>query len=426
MDNPVFDLTPKQAEYIVRAHRRWNLLIGATQCGKTTIHRNFVIPSRIFEVADKPGLNLLTGATIGTCERNVLGPMREQWGSSLIGEIHVDAKGTYATLFNQKVYVIGCKDKKCVPIIRGMTIKNHFGDEICDCCPELLEILPSRLSLPYSQSHMTGNPQYPTHPVKAFLDKIDAGKIDGFHDTWTIFDNTYLDPAIVRETCAEYAGTIFFDRYILGKWKRAEGSIYPFYSDHPDRFWVRERPKDIQSVVIGVDFGGNKSAHAFVATGFSYGMRRVVALRAKKIEHPDDVEQLTVEFLKFVDLVYNDYRLAMPVYCDSAEQTLINTLRKEAGRHGSPVAIMDAWKTEINDRIRLETSLMQTGRFQIVRDQCEDLDKSLQEAVWDPKSQKDVRLDDNTYCVDMLDAFEYTIERFAKTLAGIDAGREER
>lgn len=43
------ELSHKQAEYIKNSNHRWNLKIGATQCGKTYIDTQYLIPNRIIE-----------------------------------------------------------------------------------------------------------------------------------------------------------------------------------------------------------------------------------------------------------------------------------------------------------------------------------------------------------------------------------------
>lgn len=48
------ELSHKQAEYIRNANHRWNLKIGATQCGKTHIDTRYIIPDRIIERLGKP------------------------------------------------------------------------------------------------------------------------------------------------------------------------------------------------------------------------------------------------------------------------------------------------------------------------------------------------------------------------------------
>jgi hypothetical protein len=103
--------------------------------------------------------------------------------------------------------------------------------------------------------------------------------------------------------------------------------------------------------------------------------------------------------------------LVTAVYCDSAEQTLINGLRAAARAALIGVNIADAAKKPINDRIRAVNILMGMGRFFVARGCVHTID-ALQNAVWDAKQlTEDVRLDNGTTNIDNLDALEYAFER---------------
>ncbi len=62
----------------------------------------------------------------------------------------------------------------------------------------------------------------------------------------TIFYNPFLPQEFVEQLCKEYEGTIYYDRLILGLWKRAEGAIYKRFADNPEKFRceVLEGPAD--------------------------------------------------------------------------------------------------------------------------------------------------------------------------------------
>ena len=110
-----------------------------------------------------------------------------------------------------------------------------------------------------------------------------------------IFDNPFLPEEFVQQLCKEYEGTIYYDRLILGLWKRAEGAIYKRFADKPDSFLCEVvdeispdpehkqfRKEDITSIEIGLDFGGNQSGHSFVARGYTDDYRDVIALKSKR------------------------------------------------------------------------------------------------------------------------------------------------
>jgi hypothetical protein len=160
--------------------------------------------------------------------------------------------------------------------------------------------------------------------------------------------------------------------------------------------------------VIGVDFGGGTSAHAFVCTGFTRG--GIVVLdeyREKQALTPD---RLAMAFIDFVRRCQARWPVA-DVFCDSAEQTLINGLRAAADAVRLPVNIANAQKRPINDRIRALCILMGADKFKIAAS-CRETIDALKSAVWDAKKlTEDVRLDDGTTNIDSLDALEYSFER---------------
>lgn len=98
------------------------------------------------------------------------------------------------------------------------------------------------------------------------------------------------------------------------------------------------------------------------------------------------------------------------VFCDSAEQTLIEGFRIAAIKNSLGVEVRNAIKGSINDRIAFWCSLMSQGRFKIMR-HCTATINALSDAVWDSKKvTEDVRLDDGILNIDSLDSMEYSAE----------------
>lgn len=218
-------LTPKQAEYIREANHRWNIKGGATRSGKTYMDYRWIIPMRIRERAGKEGLTVILGVTKSTIERNVLTPMREVYGDTLIGNVSSD---NTVWLFGEKCYALGAEKVSQVSRLRGASIKYAYGDEMADWSPEVFDLLKSRLDKPYSCFDGTLNPKDPLHWLKAFIDS-DA---DVFYQQYEIDDNLFLDPSFVSELKKEYAGTVLYDRYILGKWAASEGALFTTYPQY--------------------------------------------------------------------------------------------------------------------------------------------------------------------------------------------------
>lgn len=217
-------LSQKQLEFARYANHRWNFKGGATRSGKTYLDFKWIIPLRIRERAGKDGLAVILGVTKSTIERNVLEPMRNLYGDKLVGTISSD---NTAWIFGEKCYCLGTEKVSQVSKIRGASIKYCYGDEVADWSEEVFALLKSRLDKEYSCFDGTYNPQYPNHWLKKFLDS----NADIFSQVYTIDDNPFLPPSFVENLKKEYAGTVFYDRYILGKWTLAEGLVYPMFGD---------------------------------------------------------------------------------------------------------------------------------------------------------------------------------------------------
>ena len=433
-------LSKKQNEYIVNSTHRWNLKSGAVRSGKSYVDTAFVIPFRIRERTGKKGLNVILGVSKESIERNVLQPMREIYTEALISNIN---SRNIARICGEDVYCLGAEKVSQVAKIQGSSIKYCYGDEVAKWNKEVFQMLKSRLDKPYSCFDGSFNPEHPTHWLKDFMDTPD---LDIYLQQYTIFDNPFLPEDFVRQLCKEYAGTIYYDRLILGLWKRAEGAIYKKFADNPEIFKcdivenvaagsdrIQFRKKEIVSIELAIDFGGNRSGHAFVARGYTDDYQSVIVLKSKRVMAKDENEDIDSNkldslFCEFVQDVIDKYsvydkRGEVLVYCnvesvfwDNAETVLGNSIRNAVEKRFPWISVRPAIKKTVNDRIRCTVRLMGAGRF-FITDDCESLETALCDAVWDcAVKDKDERLDDGSTDIDSLDAFEYTIERDMKYL----------
>ena len=433
-------LSKKQNEYIINATHRWNIKSGAVRSGKSYVDTAYVVPFRIRERAGKPGLNVVLGVSKESIERNVLQPMREIYTEKLIGQIN---NRNIARICGEDTYCLGAEKISQVAKIQGASIKYCYGDEIAKWNKEVFQMLKSRLDKPYSCFDGACNPEHPTHWLKEF---IDNQELDIYLQRYTIFDNPYLPEEFVEQLCKEYEGTIYYDRLILGLWKRAEGSIYKKFADDPEVFrseivdqitedakYKQIRQQDIVSIEIGLDFGGNKSGHSFVARGYTDDYRLVIGIMSKRIMAKDENEDIDSNmldklFCEFVQEVIEKYSVidrygddvrycnVETVYYDNAETVLGNSIRNAVEKRYPWISVKKARKATINDRIRCTVKLMGAERFFITKD-CESLETAFSDAVWDKEvKDRDERLDDGSTDIDSLDAFEYTIERDMKYL----------
>lgn len=401
-----------QEAYFRDATHRWNVKSGATRSGKTYMDY-YLIPKRIRAVAGMEGLTVLLGNTKGTLQRNVIEPLQSIWGDRLVSSIRSD---NTAMMFGERVHCLGADKVTQVNRLRGSSIKYCYGDEVVTWHEDVFTMLKSRLDKPYSKFDGTCNPEHKKHWFKRFLDS-DA---DVYCQNYSLDDNPFLDPAVAANIKREYAGTVYYERYVKGLWVNAEGLIYKKFADNPNRYIIDTLEDfDIIFATIGVDFGGGKSAHAFNCTAYTKGLREIVTVhdfRRKDAATPEIIYQDFDLFLKECRLILGEKVVITGVYADNAEQTLIGGMRAASIKRGWMVDIYNARKYEINDRIRFYCIMQGADRYKILRS-CSATIEAFEEAMWDGTIiTQDVRLDDGTTNIDNLDAQEYSTEPYMNDL----------
>lgn len=381
---------------------------GAIRSGKT-VSMGFSFVEWAMETFD--GCNFaICGKTIASLRRNVLKTLMRQLRSRgyKVKERRADnmmvvSKDDVSNDF----YLFGGKDEGSQDLIQGITLAGVFLDEVALMPESFVNQATARCSVDGSKFWFNCNPEGPYHWFyRKWILKCRKRKLVYLH--FTMEDNLTLTGEIKKRYALQYVG-VFFQRFIKGLWVTAEGAIYTPWNDDQKRFIKQVERKDIARALIGVDFGGNGSASAFVCIGVLRGYKGIAVLREyyhKGVITPDRQE---AEFVQFARECKQDYG-ANDVYCDSAEQTLIAGFRAAATRARLAVSIHNAKKGEIINRIRFTLRLMGRGAF-FVDPGCVHVQEALTAAVYDSKHvTEDVRLDNGTTNIDSLDAMEYAFE----------------
>nr|DAO56600.1 MAG TPA: large terminase [Caudoviricetes sp.] len=383
-------LSPKQIEFARYGNHRWNFKGGATRSGKTYLDFKWIIPMRIRERAGKDGLSVILGVTKSTIERNVLEPMRNLYGDKLVGAISSD---NTAWIFGEKCYCLGAEKVSQVSKIRGASIKYCYGDEVADWSEEVFALLKSRLDKEYSCFDGTYNPQYPNHWLKIFLDS-DA---DIFSQEYTIDDNPFLPPAFVENLKKEYAGTVFYDRYILGKWTLAEGLIYPMFNDS---CIVDELP-EAGEYYISCDYG---TLNPFSAGLWCVNSGRAVRVAEYYYSGRDKQYQLTdEEYYAEVEKLAGDKNIRH-IIVDPSAASFIACIKKH-GRFSVRKA-----KNDVMYGIRLTSAMLRAGAIKIGSD-CGDAIREFGLYRWDEGSTEDKPIKENDHAMDDIRYFCATVLR---------------
>lgn len=392
------EISEKQAEYIKNANHLYNIKMGATQSGKTHLDSVYTIVSRILERAGAEGINVIIGVSRGTIERNVLGKMRYLWGNSVVSPINSQ---NVATICGEKVYCIGAKDSRQESVIRGATIKYLYVDEFPDISKSVFELLPSRLSLPYSCCDLTGNPKSPSHWSEDFI----HSENDIFFQRYSLYDNPFLAEKTIHNIENAYRGTVFFDRYVLGLPKRAEGLVFSKFADNPAPWIIKPEalPEYYRSVEVGFDIGGNGSAYALTCTAIGVDFTRY-KLKSEKKQAEDlnmsDIERFVIDFCEYVEKKYN-VQISM-INCDHVD-VIINSINDNTRYRACK-----AYKPPIKDRVYKYTKDFAEHNIKFVDGECDDLIDELQNLVFDERAEEAVPLDDGSMQIDTWDSNIYS------------------
>lgn len=420
----------KHREYMRRAyHSTVNVAEGAVRAGKT-VDNIFVFAALLENSPDK--FHLATGSTLGNAKLNLgdcngLGLEHIFAGRSRWTRYRDNEALCVKTERGERIVIFaGGKNSDSYKKIRGNSYGMWIATEINLHDGAIIrEAFNRQLAACDRRVFWDLNPSSPAAPIYTeYLDKYERMRRDGevredFYNYahFTIFDNPVITSDRLADITAQYdKASVWYRRDILGERCAAEGLIYRRFADSPDRFTVTSPDvRDIRFVNIGIDFGGNRSKTTFVASAFM-GDGSIVVLRdhaVSGVKGEIDAERINRECLDFISRLRTDYPnvYVKYIFADSEAQYLINGLRKYLSASGETVVVRDAAKRRIGDRIAFVNHMMAEGKFKITGE-CERLRDGLCGAVWDPSSAEDKRLDDFTSDIDILDAMEYSIERY--------------
>ena len=356
---------------------------------------------------------ILAGKTMGALKKNVIRPMLqilEAWG----WPYDYIRSGTDARIEigSNTYYLYGANTEAAQDALQGLTAAGAYLDEAALFPRSFVDQAVGRCSVEGAKIWMNCNPAGPHHYIREeYILKAREKKV--YHLHFAMTDNLTLSRGVLERYRRLWPhGSVFYKRFILGRWVAADGLIYQQFADNVNEYLITEKwlkEHEIVYAVIGVDFGGTKSAHSFTLTGFTRGYRQVVVLDeyyCRKRLNPKQLQDDFVDFVKRAQARYKVYE----AYCDSAEQTLISGLETACVQNHVNIDIRNALKGPINDRIAFYNSLIAQHRWKVMK-HCRNIISAFEESVYDDtKKNMDVRLDDGEMNVDSLDSTEYSTE----------------
>lgn len=400
----------QQGEVLKFAYSDDEILLcdGAVRSGKTLVMSLAFV---LWAMSNFDETNFaICGKTVSSAERNILRPFQTIEGLPFDCKYKLSSRMLTVSCGRKTnhFYLFGGKDESSYALIQGLTLAGVLFDEVALMPQSFVDQAIARtLSYNNAKIWFNCNPESPTH---WFYQEWVANKEKKYkHLHFLMRDNPMLTAKEIARAESLFSG-VFYDRYIKGLWVRAEGIVFRDFSENTENYLIEpsECPERFKSVGIGYDLGGNKSNFALVATGVTHD-NKVIVLKAKEIIPQElslaDVEQAAKDFIIEVEDRYSvsaDY-----CYVDDNYYTTVNSLNNWRYMFDSAAHIKASMP--LTDRPLMMTKLMASGRFKLIKGECEPLVYQLQNAVFDDKNEKAVICDDGSMNIDEIDALFYSI-----------------
>ena len=430
MQNPLSPFSEVQQQYINNL-KPLNVLEGAVRSGKSLI--NTMLFALNLEQSDDE-LHIISAKSVSTAKfifasgngyglENIYNLTQNRY--LRVGECKL-------SLYKNKECILirtwSDKRKVCIftggskkgddEFIRGMSIGSWLATEIDLHTPEFIQELFRRLAIskqmmvfwdlnPTNKGHYIYT-NYIDHFIENKPNFINYAKV-------TIFDNLSFNENQLNLFLSTYKkDSIWYKRDVLGERINLEGAIYPNFKNH-HKINLDAWQFQYHKFYIGIDWGYNGSATAMVFVGITNKDEVVILDEFYK----KDDERSSSKNLQYAhEFIKKHQRYAPTVFSDSADRGMFLDLADYVHRHFAGVSCKGFKKMKIIDRIRLTDHIMANDKL-FVSHKCKATINAFESAVYDDNkitNSSTNRLDNGTYNVDSLDAFEYACVEFFRGL----------
>ncbi len=416
---------------------RINCLEGAYRAGKSVIN---ILSWALYLETCEDKIHLASGASVASARLNIADA--NGYGLNYIfrgrcksGKYEENDCLKIQTKKGEKIIIfVGGAESNSYKRIQGLSFGSWLSVElanlyISDDEKNFIDMALSRLiqSKDY-KVFWDLNPVYPKHKVYIkYLDKYNEEQqrgafIGGFnYMTCSLFDNNALTEQQKNAFLSQYPdkNSMEYQRYILGKRAAAEGLIFKFFAFNKDK-WIVNDLKDFvkginpQFISIGVDFGGNGSATAFVASLIFNNYSSIIVLKSEKIDMSDGESTVKIfdeKLKKFItDIIDLKISHIQYIFGDSADPVMINEIKEVVNqlKMRDKISIRGSQKYTIKKRIDTKKGLMARNRWFVYKDAVNVIESTETQVYDNRPGHEDERLDNGTIDIDTADAEEYS------------------
>lgn len=293
-----------------------------------------------------------------------------------------------------RFYLFGGKDEGSAALIQGMTLAGVLLDEVTLMPRSFVEQALARCSVDGSKMWFNCNPEHPMHWFhEEWIKKKDEKNCFYLH--FTMKDNPSLTQAIIRRYERLYSGA-FYDRFVLGRWVAAQGSVYPMFSQEKH---VEIPPDNLTDFHISCDYGtvnpssfglwGRKDGVWYRVSEYYFDSRTEGRQRTDS-EHFEELCNLA------------DGRKITAVIVDPSAASFIECIRRDGRFRVIPA------KNDVIDGIRRVSDCLKEGVLKF-SPSCRDSIREFGLYRWEENSAKDSVRKENDHAMDDIRYFVSTV-----------------
>lgn len=338
----------------------------------------------------------LCGKTIESLRRNVV-TLMPQWleGIFTITERRSENKLTISLGEKSNTYYLfGGKDESSYALIQGITLAGVLFDEVALMPRSFVEQAMARCSVDGSKFWFNCNPENPGHWFYTdWVKKAEERNVIHLH--FTMQDNPGLSEKTKARYEKMYAG-VFYRRYILGEWVKAEGLVYPMFNREIhviDQITPRSAR---HRYYVSVDYG---TVNPFAAGLYDYNPteRKATMLQELYFKGGSNNRVDNEAYYTMLCNLIGDYPIEY-IIIDPSASSMIETIQKY-GKY----AVVRADNDVLNG-IQDVTKFLNAGALYFHKS-CKNTFEEFETYSWDEDKPEDAVIKENDHSMDQLRYF---------------------
>ena len=343
----------------------------------------------------------ICGKTIESLRRNVIVQLPD-WVAGVLDVTEKRAENKLIVTQDGRsntYYLFGGRDESSYSLIQGITLAGVLMDEVALMPRSFVEQAMARCSVTGSKFWFNCNPAGPSHWFyQEWVRQLPAHNALRLH--FTMDDNPALDPRIKARYESMYSG-VFYDRYIRGLWKVAEGIVYDCFDK--ERHTAAQLPETAGDKYVSIDYG-TQNPTVFLLWQKERGRGRWVCRREYYWSGREKRRQKTDSDYAddLMDFLADERPRAIIV--DPSAASFIAELRQR----GLPVQKAD---NAVLDGIRSVASMLRKDEL-LFSAQCVHCIDEFENYVWDENAGRhgeDKPVKEHDHCMDAMRYFVSTV-----------------